>query len=191
MLGIYFAEQVEGLIRIASVQPSGLIFMLGFFNYLPQAFAEELFCRGLMLNGLFLLLKGRHKSFAVVVSAIAFGFLHAINPHASIVSVFGNFLGGIVYALAYLRSGSLWLGTGVHFGWNFVQGTILGFPASGLTTFSFITQTAPGDILLTGGAYGPEAGLIGMCFRFVAIVAILAWTHRERNRRSRREMVNH
>ena len=41
-----------------------------------------------------------------------------------------------------------------------------------------VAQEWEGDIWLGGGEYGPEAGLIGMVFRFVAIVLILLWCRR-------------
>jgi membrane protease YdiL (CAAX protease family) len=175
MIGIFSVEQTAGLLRVSGLRDLDFFILVGFLWSLPGAFAEELFCRGFMLNGLFMVLHGRQKWLAVAISAIAFGFIHAINPHASDISILGNALGGVVYALAYLRSGRLWLGTGLHFGWNFVQGTILGFPVSGVATPGMVQQTATGDVLLTGGAYGPEAGLVGMGFRFVTIIAIFMW----------------
>ncbi len=183
MAGIFFAEQVLGLIHVTGISSPDFSVLIGLLWFLPSASSEELFSRGFMLNGLFMLVPGKqHKWFAVAVSAVVSGFLHAMNPHASLFSVLGNSLGGVVYAVAYLRSGKLWLGIGLHFAWNFVQGAVLGFPVSGQMTPAIVTQTIPRAMVLTGGAYGPEAGLIGMGFRFVAIIAILLmWSGRDRN----------
>ncbi len=183
MAGIFFVEQILVLIHVTGTRSLDFSCLVGFLWFLPGASAEELFSRGFILNGLFMLLPGKQNRWvAVAVSAIVSGFLHAINPHASALSVLGNTLGGVVYILAYLRSGRLWLGIGLHFAWNFVQGTILGFPVSGNMSPAILTQPIPSNIILTGGAYGPEAGLIGMGFRFVAIIAILLmWSGRDRN----------
>jgi hypothetical protein len=81
-----------------------------------------------------------------------------------------------MYAIAFLDSGRIWLGWGLHFAWNFFQGSILGFPVSGMTEGgSLIQQAAVGPEIITGGAYGPEAGLVGMSFRFVVIGLLYAW----------------
>jgi len=183
MVGIFLVELTWGLIDVAGVRRPDLFILNGCLWFLPRAFAEELFCRGFLLNGLFVLVHGKYKWLAVAISAIVFGFIHALNPNANELSVLGNTLGGVVYSLAYLKSGRLWLGTGLHFAWNFVQGAILGFPVSGNATFGLLYQGAWSDILWTGGDYGPEAGLIGMGFRFVAIIAVLLWCAR-RSRQS-------
>lgn len=182
MVGIFSVEMATGLIQVSGWQNPQLFILFGAFWYLPRAFAEELFCRGLMLNGFCMLVPWQRKWLAVAISAVAFGFIHALNPYASEISVLGNALGGVVYALAYLRSGSLWLGIGLHFGWNLVQGTILGFPVSGTPALALVHQIPTGDTSLTGGAYGPEAGLVGIGFRFVAIAGVLLWTLRARDR---------
>lgn len=60
------------------------------------------------------------------------------------------------------------------FSWNFSQGPLLGFPLSGQTMFGgLITQQHIGPAWLTGGAYGPEAGIVGMIFRFVIMVMVI------------------
>jgi hypothetical protein len=51
---------------------------------------------------------------------------------------------------------------------------VLGFPFLG-REIGLVQQTAVGSALLTGGSYGPEAGLVGMVFRFVVIALILGW----------------
>jgi hypothetical protein len=180
MAGIFLVEWSFQLLRVAGVHLSSL-FILGLFVwYLPRTFAEEFFCRGLMLNGISMVLRQKNKWLAVAISSIAFGFIHAANPYASPISILGNALGGMVYALAYLKSGRLWLGTGLHFAWNFVQGPILGFPVSGNAGYGLVSQSLQGDFAYSGGDYGPEAGLIGMGFRFVAMALVLLWCRRSK-----------
>jgi hypothetical protein len=88
----------------------------------------------------------------------------------------GNALGGVVYGVAFLGSRRIWLPLGLHVAWNFVQAPVLGFPFL-WGEVGLIRQTPVGSALLTGGSYGPEAGLIGMGFRFVAIALLLAWVY--------------
>ena len=73
----------------------------------------------------------------------------------------------------YHRLGRHWLPLGLHFSWNFSQGPLLGFPVSGFDFGGLVTQESTGAALLTGGAYGPEAGLVGMAFRFVIMALVL------------------
>jgi hypothetical protein len=146
------------------------------------AFGEEVVYRSLMLNGLLVMLKRR--VLAVVVMAACFGLAHAGNPHASALSVLGNAMGGLVYGVAFLGSGRIWLPLGLHFAWNLVQGPLLGFPFLG-REIGLVRQTLVGSALITGGSYGPEAGLVGMAFRFVAIALLVGWLSWRPERRLR------
>ncbi|MEO1443025.1 MAG: hypothetical protein AAFV33_21670, partial [Chloroflexota bacterium] len=58
---------------------------------------------------------------------------------------------------------SLAIPVGLHISWNFAQGNIFGFPVSGTDAgATFIAIEQGGPQLWTGGAFGPEAGLIGL-----------------------------
>ena len=88
-----------------------------------------------------------------------------------------------MYGVAYLRSagagwGRLWLPVGLHFGWNWVQGTVLGFPVSGTTDFSgaFTDLAASGPTWLSGGAYGPEGSVFSLVGRLAIIALVVAAT---------------
>lgn len=173
MSSIFGVERALGVLHVHGLQlPS-----LGWAIWLPVlvflAFGEEVAYRSLMLNGLLVML--RKRWLAVVVMAACFGFAHATNPNASALSVLGNALGGLTYAVAFLSSGRIWLPAGLHLAWNFSQGPTLGFPVSGLDMGGLVQQSAVGSDLLTGGSYGPEAGLVGMAFRFVAIALLAGW----------------
>jgi membrane protease YdiL (CAAX protease family) len=120
---------------------------------------------------------------AILVIATVFGYIHLGNANATPVSAFGNALGGLMYGIAFAGGRNLWLPIGMHFGWNVVQGAVLGFPMSGSVYPSLITLQGTGPDLLTGGAYGPEGGLIGMGFRFVIIAMVLGYLYLRAGRR--------
>jgi len=175
MAGIFLVELGLGGIRAtpAALDPAatlrfGLILLL-------SGLVEEFAMRGMLLSGLAVALGGR-PLIAVGISAILFGITHMMNPGASALSVVSNTLGGVIYGLAFVRTGRLWLGLGLHFAWNFVQGPILGFIVSGHPLGGLLRITDLGPAWLTGGDYGPEAGAAGLAFRFVIIAAVLAWT---------------
>lgn len=77
--------------------------------------------------------------------------------------------------MGFILAGNLWLPIGLHFAWNFVQGPLLGFPVSGMNARGLQRIHDVGPELITDGAYGPEAGAVGIVFRFVVIGLLLAW----------------
>jgi membrane protease YdiL (CAAX protease family) len=175
MLGIFIAELGLGAIRTepaAGVSlPSLALLALG---KMALTFKEELLMRGMLLSGLMLALRGR-AALAVGASALAFGLIHFSNPGSTALSILGNALGGVMYAIAFLAARNLWLPIGLHFAWNFVQGPLLGFPVSGMDAGGLQHVHDLGPSWLTGGGYGPEAGLVGSASRFVVIALVLLW----------------
>ena len=105
-----------------------------------------------------------------------FGAAHLGNPGASWVAAVGTGLGGVMYGVAFLGTRSVWLPFGLHLGWNLAQG-VFGFPISGhVVPGMFATVPAADDVLvLTGGTYGPEAGIPGMLARFVVIGLVVLY----------------
>lgn len=98
---------------------------------------------------------------AIVATSALFGLAHLSNPHRTWVSTLNTGLIGVPFAVAYLRTRSLWMPIGMHFIWNYLLGFLLGLPVSGLTVpASVLTARVRGPIWLTGGDYGPEGGLL-------------------------------
>jgi membrane protease YdiL (CAAX protease family) len=114
---------------------------------------------------------------SVIVLSALFAAVHLGNPASgSWLSwgFFNTFAIGLLLALARIRSGSLWLPLGLHFGWNVFQGAIYGLPVSGLSDFSsLVTASVHGAPLLTGGEYGPEASLT--CSVIILFAFPLLW----------------
>jgi hypothetical protein len=109
----------------------------------------------------------------VIALSALFGAVHLWNPDAKGVLSWGFFntlAVGVLFALARIRTGSLWFSFGLHFSWNLVQGAVFGLPVSGLREFStYVTAIPHGSSALTGATYGPEAS--ATC----AIVLVLAF----------------
>ena len=162
--------------------PSGqvLLSVLGMFlGFIVVGFQEELLSRGYHLQNL---AEGLNLFWGVLISSAIFAFLHLSNPNVSWAAMIGLISAGIFLAYAYVRTRKLWLSIGLHIGWNFFEGTVFGFQVSGLTGIPrLIFQTVNGPGLITGQAFGPEAGLIVLPVILLGLFAIYLYT---RNRNS-------
>jgi len=131
---------------------------LGMFAvFVLVSWNEELLTRGYHLQTI---ASGLNLFWGVVLSSTVFGILHLGNPNATWVSAAGIFFAGLFLAYGYLTTRQLWLPIGLHIGWNFFEGVVFGFPVSGLDIYRLIHITVDGPVLWTGGAFGPEAGLV-------------------------------
>ena len=85
--------------------------------------------------------------------------------------------GGLVLGLGYVLTGRLALPMGLHIAWNFFEGNVFGLPVSGWTTLgaTFLLIEQSGPPLLTGGAFGPEAGLLTIAASLIGVLMILLW----------------
>jgi membrane protease YdiL (CAAX protease family) len=129
---------------------------------------EELISRGYHLVNL---AEGTNVPTAIVSSAAFFALLHLMNENASAMSVIGIFVNALLFTVARLMSGSLAMPIGLHMAWNFFQGAVFGFPVSGdKEGASLIAIRQLGPDLVTGGAFGPEAGVLGIGASLLGIV---------------------
>jgi membrane protease YdiL (CAAX protease family) len=161
---IYLAELAAGWLtfeKFAWQEESAATVMMGVLKFLTVfvfvGWNEELLSRGYHLQTL---ASGTNLFWGVVISSGVFGLAHLGNPNATWVSAAGIFFAGLFLAYGYLRTGLLWLSIGLHIGWNFFEGVVFGFPVSGLDIYRLIRHQIQGPEIWTGGAFGPEAGLI-------------------------------
>ena len=141
--------------------------------FLIVGWQEELLSRGYHLQTIE---SGLNTFWAVLISSSVFGALHLGNPNASWISTLGIFLAGLFLALPYILPRQLWLSIGLHIGWNFFEGVVFGFPVSGLDTFRLVRHTVSGPELWTGGAFGPEAGLLVIPAILLGSLLVFAYT---------------
>ena len=161
---VYLVEWAAGWLRFDGfawqTQTSGWV-LGGFLGsatvFILVGWYEELYFRGYLLHNLS---DGLNLAWGVSLSAAIFAIAHAANPNLSWEALMGLFASGLFLAFGYLRTRQLWLPIGLHIGWNFFEGSVFGFPVSGIGYFRLIEQTDLGPQLATGGEFGPEAGLI-------------------------------
>lgn len=147
--------------------------LIFFAMFVLVGWHEELLSRGYHLQTI---ASGLNLLWGVIISSAVFGALHLGNPSANWISTTGIFLAGIFFAYGYIRTKQLWLPIGMHLGWNFFEGVIFGFPVSGLDIYALTRIQVHGPELWTGGAFGPEAGLIVLPALILGAILIYFYT---------------
>jgi hypothetical protein len=138
------------------------------------AFAEEALFRGYPFQ---VLVRGIGAGAATVLLSALFAWAHAGNPEVGAVALVNIFLAGVLLSVAYLRTASLWFATAVHLGWNWTMATLFDLPVSGiaLVDVPLYEPIQGGAGWFTGGAFGPEGGVVGTVGFAVALLAVLRW----------------
>lgn len=173
-LFVVFATMVGfGSVTLGSVNASSL--MMTLLPLLVAGFLlaawEELVLRGYVLRQLSL---GLSPAAAVVITGVLFGLMHGGNPGANWQGVAFTALGGVLMGWLVIRSDSLWLLIGYHFGWNAFASAVFGLELSGFEQdASLFVTTLSGSEWLTGGSYGFEASLPVVVFELVVLAAVL------------------
>ena len=190
---IFAAELAAGWVHVrgfAFVRDEGRPFalvMLGMaFVAVCVGYYEELVSRGYLLREMAEGIAGRRVTPAAalavgtLVSSALFARGHADNPNASLVSTVNIFFAGVMLAVPFVLTGRLAASIGLHITWNFFQSAVYGFPTSGFQTpASALAVDQGGPEAWTGGAFGPEAGILGLV-AMVAGLAAIAWREKRR-----------
>jgi membrane protease YdiL (CAAX protease family) len=134
---------------------------------LPAAFFEELLFRGYAFS---VLRRTAGWKTALVITSIAFGFVHAWNPGADAESILAVIVAGFFLGVILLATRSLYAAGAAHFAWNWVMAVALHIEVSGVSSPNPDYRTVEtGPAWLTGGPWGPEGGLAAVAAMFVAI----------------------
>lgn len=147
----------------------GPMLLASLAHYIWVGVNEELLSRGYQIRNIAegLNLPGVSPRAAVLIGYLItssiFGFLHLGNPNATLVGAVNIALAGLMLGAGMVLTGSLAIPIGLHITWNFFQGNIFGLPVSGgtpATSLLVVEQTGPA--FWTGGAFGPEGGMLGV-----------------------------
>jgi uncharacterized protein len=155
--------------RVPAV-PIALAFAYPVIKMLCVGFYEESLSRGYHITNITEGLTGVGKidstkaaMIAIAITSAMFGLFHIGNPNASAFGVINTIVAGVLLGTAFIITKQLAMPIGIHMSWNLFQGLVYGFPVSGDTEKAQIISTSQtGPEWVTGGAYGPEAGLTGL-----------------------------
>lgn len=114
---------------------------------------------------------------AWVASSVFFGLLHLQNPGATLASAVNIAFAGLLLGIGYVLTGRLAISIGLHITWNFFQGNVFGLPISGTQPIgaTFIRTEQRGPEVFTGGAFGPEAGVLVPAACVLGALLIVLW----------------
>ena len=163
--------QPVGVSAIASV-------LVILFGWIIQGAIEEIVTRGWLLN---VLSTKYNIGVGLLISSTLFGLMHLTNPNVNYIAVINIILVGLFYGLYVIKTNDLWAVCGMHSAWNFAQGNIFGFKVSGLdvSVGSLIDLNLVGSDFVTGGIFGPEAGITAT-FILLASIGILLFIDKKR-----------
>jgi uncharacterized protein len=149
-----------------------------FALFAVAAAEEEVMFRGYPF---LLLLAAFGRVPTVIIGSGLFALAHAANPNIGVLAYLNLFLAGVLFSIAMLRTWSLWYVTALHMGWNWALATLADLPVSGLEFFDtpLYEPAVSGPAWFTGGAFGPEAGLVGTVSIGAATAAVV-WDTRKR-----------
>ena len=163
--------QPVGISAIASV-------LVILFGWIIQGATEEIVTRGWLLN---VLSTKYNIGVGLLISSTLFGLMHLTNPNVNYIAVINIILVGLFYGLYVIKTNDFWAVCGMHSAWNFAQGNIFGFKVSGLdvSVGSLIDLNLVGSDFVTGGIFGPEAGITAT-FILLASIGILLFIDKKR-----------
>ncbi len=149
----------------------------GFYMFLFVALFEETLFRGFLFQRL---VDGAGVWIAQIVLGLLFATGHWDNPGMAgatkLWATLDLFLGALLLGLAYLRTRSLALPVGLHLGWNWMQGHVLGFGVSGIDIQGWLHPVFLGKAeWLTGGKFGPESSVFAVVADVLTLALLWRW----------------
>ena len=147
-----------------------------FLEHLLVGYWEELVFRGYLFRNM---TAGMGLRLSIAISCLLYGLIHAANPNAGLLSSGIIVLFGFLRIYGLLLTRFLWLSIGMHVGWNFFQGPVFGFGASGHQKPSLLELNITGPDYLSGGAFGPEGSVLIIPVLILAMLSMHWWARRE------------
>lgn len=138
--------------------------------YLFVAIFEEFIFRSLPL---FVFAERYPNWLAILLTSILFGLAHIGNSGFTWLAMLNITLAGMLFAIFILMYKNIYWAVGIHFGWNFTQGVLMGYKVSGTNTAGILNATPKGEAMWSGGDFGVESSLICTVILILMICLLL------------------
>ncbi|PAB61063.1 CPBP family intramembrane glutamic endopeptidase [Anaeromicrobium sediminis] len=146
--------------------------------WVVQSATEEILTRGWLMN----IIGARYSAgLGLIVSSMLFSLAHFFNPNVNMIALMNIVLVGLLFGLYVIKYKELWGACGIHASWNWAQGNIYGFEVSGnqVDTGTLFKLESVGSNWITGGSFGPEAGIVSTLILMVGIYVLLRLIKKE------------
>ncbi len=165
MEGILYGMHSENYVLTFNAKSFVPLLLLSLFILPIQTSVEELIFRGYLLQGLSMATKS--EIYALFITSIMFGAIHAMNPE---IHKFGFFTmqlyyigAGLFLGIVTLLDNRLELALGIHAATNFVGAVVVGYDGAAIQTSSLFKTSYLNPVVMTCGFY------LGACiFLFIA-----------------------
>jgi membrane protease YdiL (CAAX protease family) len=173
---LLFSVTIGVLAAVGVYQTTGnngwLVMLASVPGFILTGVLEEVLFRGIVFR---ILDQWLGSWLALAISAVIFGFLHLLNPGATVLNAAAiSIEGGVLLAAAFMLTGRLWVCIGLHFAWNFTQGGVFSVAVSGGESKGFLQSRMVGPDWLTGGTFGAEASVVALLVCAAGGVALVA-----------------
>ena len=175
--GLIAACMVLGF-RLGAVEVAGSLFspislLSSLLLYFLVAVTEEVIGRGFILGRM--LDGGVNKFVALLISAVLFSLMHLFNPSFAFVPFLNIMLAGCFLGASYIYTRNLCFPIALHWFWNWIQGSVLGYKVSGneFSNENLLILHFPEENLINGGTFGFEGSILCSLLLVLGTVIIL------------------
>jgi hypothetical protein len=142
----------------------------------PAALSEEIIFRGVPQV---LLSKRLGRAATVALLSIGFAAAHIKNPNVGAFALINIALAGLFLGAVFYLPGGIWTAFGAHLGWNATLAAS-DAPVSGLSfNLPWINYLPGSPDWVTGGAFGPEGGIVTTLAMGVGMIWVIRRLRRE------------
>jgi uncharacterized protein len=140
-----------------------MVLLIAFANDASGAVVEEILFRAIVFR---ISEEALGTWWALLISALIFGLLHAGEPGAVPVA----FAASVLLCCAYMLTRKLWMPIGIHFAWDFMQDGVFGVAAGAK---GLLRAELTGPSLLSGGGNGIEGSILALVVVLISALYLL------------------
>lgn len=162
-----------GAVEVVGFLFSPISLLVSLLLYFFVAVTEEVIGRGFILGRM--LDGGINKFVALFISAVLFSLMHLFNPSFAFVPFLNIMLAGCFLGASYIYTRNLCFPIALHWFWNWIQGSVLGYKVSGneFSNENLLILHFPEENLINGGTFGFEGSILCSLLLVLGTVIIL------------------